>query len=354
MSSLQIQPATGTTGPDLSWVIRRPAGGRYQPDVLGLEERPVGEPGPEEVRVRTLYLSLDPSNLVSLRLQPGWIEDFTVGDVFRGRALAVVEASGSSAFAVGDLVSGSLPWSTRSIVRASALAPLDSLDSVPLATHLTLFSHVGHAASIGITEVGQVRPGEVVLVSGSAGATGRLAAEIALAGGARVVGIAGGKAKVAALRSETGVHGTIDYKSENLDEALARECPDGVDVYFDNVGGEMLDTVLPHMRVHGRVAICGAMSTYADPDARSIYRYANLFRTLMLRLRIEGFVAADYEHRYGELNARLAVLYRDGKITHRPHVLDGIGTAATGLELLLNGANDGKLMVRVSDEPAAD
>ncbi len=334
---------------DRAWVIEKASVGRYRPDVLALRERPLAELAEGELRVRTLLLSLDPSNLVWLKLLPGWMEEVHVGDVMKGPSLGVVEQSRHPDFATGDLVSGALDWRLRSNVPAAAVLPLRRLPGVPLEAHLSIFSHVGRAAMIGMTMVGRVRPGDVVLVSGAAGATGSLACQIALAAGAQVVGIAGGAVKCAWLLDELGLDAAIDYRADDLDAALARACPDGFDMMFDNVGGATLDTALMHLKVGARVAICGAISSYSDAAPSDVYRHANLFQLLMKRARIEGFVVPDFEDHYEALDSALAVLIRRGALEARIHMLDGLEAAADGLELLLTGGNHGKLLVRVSD-----
>ena len=345
-------PNAGT--PNQAWVIQKPSVGRYRPDVLALEDRPLGDPGPGELLVRTLRLSLDPSNLMWLKLQPGWMEEVKVGDIMKGQALAVVEESRSAGFAPGDIVAGMAPWRPRSVIAAEAVAPVRLAPGVPLDSHLSIFSHVGRAAMIGMTLVGRVRRGDVVLVSGAAGATGSVACQIAMAAGARVVGIAGGPEKCAWLTSELGIHAAIDYRAGDLDEALGRACPEGVDMLFENVGGAMLDTALKHMKVGGRVAICGIISEYSNAAPSDAYRYANLFQLLMKRIRIEGFVVPDFDDRLAEVDAALADLVAHGALKARTHMLEGLDQAAGGLELLLTGANHGKLMVRVSDLDPSD
>ncbi len=334
---------------DAAWVIVKPSVGRYTSDVLSLQHRPLPQLEPGAVQVRTLYLSLDPSNLMWLKLLPGWMEEVRIGDIMKGPSIAVVERSADPALSPGDIVTGALDWRLRSVVPAASLIHISTADDVPLEAHLSIFSHVGKAALIGMTVVGRVRPGDVVLVSGAAGATGSLACEIAMAAGARVIGIAGGAEKCRFLEQELGLEAAIDYRREDLGARLLSICPQGVDMFFDNVGGPTLDAALVHLNVNARVVICGAISLYSDARPEDAYRHANLFQLLMKRARIEGFVVPDFSDRYDELDATLMKLFRQGAITSRTHVLEGLEQAARGLELLLTGGNRGKLLVRVSD-----
>ena len=335
-----------------AWIIQKPSVGRYTPDVLKLEDRPVDDPSDGELQVRTLYLSLDPSNLMWLKLLPGWMEDVKVGDVMKGPSLGVVERSRHRAFSPGDIVSGPLQWRRQSNVSAALMSPAHPAAD-PLESNLSIFSHVGRAALIGMTLIGRARPNDVVLVSGAAGATGSLACQIAKAAGARVIGIAGGADKCAFLTRDLGLQAAIDYRSGDLSGALAEHCPDGFDMFFDNVGGAMLDTALLHLKVGARIAICGAISQYSNAQPSDSYRYGNLFLVFARRARMEGFVVPDFADRYDEIDRELERLVALGALRARTHVLNGLEQAATGLELLLTGGNQGKLLVAVSRAPGA-
>jgi NADPH-dependent curcumin reductase CurA len=332
-----------------AWVIQKPSVGGYSADVLALEERPIAEPAEGELWIRPLLLSLDPSNLMWLKLLPGWMQEVRVGDIMLGPAVGEVERSRHPDFQPGDLITAPLEWRALTLMPASAVTPLSPRPGMALEAHLSVFSHVGRAALIGMRIVGRVRPGDTVLVSGAAGATGALACQIAKAGGAEVIGIAGGAQKCRYLTEELGLRTAIDYRAENLDEALTRLCPQGVDMFFDNVGGMTLDAVLMHLNVGARIVICGAISEYSNETPVDGHRHAHLFQLLMKRARIEGFVVPDFVERYAELDATLAELVASGALVPRMHVLDGLSQAAKGLELLLSGGNHGKLVVRVQE-----
>ena len=328
-----------------AWVIQKPSVGPYKADVLALEDRPLSPLQENQVQLKSLFLSLDPSNLMWLKLLPGWMEEVNIGDIMKGPSIAIVEDSNSVNFKAGDFVTGPINWSTRSTISANLLKKINHPEQRPLETNITVFSHVGLAAIIGTQEIAKIKNGETVLVSGAAGATGSLACQIALAKGCRVIGIAGGQKKCQWLIDELGISAAIDYKNENVPESLAKICPEGPEVFFDNVGGALLDSILPLLKVNARITICGQISQYGNTGEG--YAYKNLFAFLMLRLRMEGFVVPDFDTDAHRLTTELAELYDKGLLKDKPHILKGIETAAKGLEMLLSGQNHGKLLVRL-------
>lgn len=334
-----------------AWIVDHASRGKYWPDCLRLETRALPPLTDGSVRLRTVYLSLDPTNRNWLKLDPAQTYvPLAVGDVMLGQVLSVVEESRSPALSPGDVVAGLLGWETQSVVPATRVTKLDC--SVPLQTHLTIFSHIGRAAAMGLLEVGKLNQSDTVVISAAAGATGLIAAQLALArGAARVVGIAGGDAKCRMLEEDVGLHGAIDYKSEDVAVALARECPAGVDLFFDNVGGAVLDAVLANMAMGARIVICGAISQYDLASPELAYGCRNLPLIMFRRARMEGFVVPQFEARYGEFDAILREHYHKGQIKSRAQIVQGLENAPAALELLLTGHNDGKLMVQVSDPP---
>jgi len=334
-------------------VIRRPALGRYSPDVMGLETRNLPVLGPGDVRVRLIYLSLDPTNRNWLKLEDTSTvvekvgRNLRVGDVMLGQILGVVEESASPDFNVGDHVAALAEWQEQVVLPASRLRRLEVSAGLPLTAHLTLLSHVGLAAIVGLKEIAQIRSGQTVVISGAAGATGSLAVGIAKDAGCRVVGIAGGAEKCARVLDEFGADASIDYKNGDLDAALGRTCPDGVDAYFDNVGGWILDTVLRHLVPGGRVAVCGVMADYdnATPDG-----IRNMYLVLVKHLRIEGFLAGGYPEKRDQHFAELREMFAAGRLKPRAHIVEDFDKAPEHLGLLFSGQNKGKLLVQVSPE----
>lgn len=339
-----------------AWVIRAPSVGEYKPGCLAIEERTLPPMRQGDLKLRTLFVSLDPTYLGWLRLKESYIVPLAVGDVMKGVVLAVVEESRAAGFETGDIVTAVADWATHSVISADSQqavppAKVTRIPGVPLSAHLTVFSHIGLAAIIGIAEVAKASPGDVVLVSGAAGAVGALVCEIARDYGCRVVGIAGGPEKCRFLTDELKLDGAIDYKRDNLDESLSRLCPAGIDVYFDNVGGPILDTVLMHLALRARIAVCGEISQYNLADPSKHYGIKNLFRLVLRSARMEGFVPPAYTHRYPDLFAELGRLYAQGAIKHRPHIVHGLEPIAEAMGLLVTGGNRGKLMAQVAPDP---
>jgi NADPH-dependent curcumin reductase CurA len=332
------------------WVLRRRPEGEIRPGDLELVEEPIRELGDGEVRVRTLYLSLDPTNRIWMSDQYQYMPPVALGDTMRGGSIGVVEASRSDRFKQGDLVNTGLGgWSTHVIANGAALFPLPTLPGVPLTAYMSVLGATGLTAWFGMTEIGQPKPGETVVVSAAAGAVGSIAGQVARLKGARVVGIAGGKAKCAWLVDELGFDGAIDYKAEDVGSALDRLCPAGVDVNFENVGGDIMDAVVERMNNFGRMPLCGMISTYNAADRPAGPR--DFARVLMHRLTIRGFIITDFLPRAGEAMAELVPWVLEGKLKWKVHVDQGLEGAMDSLQRLFTGAHDGKLLIQVSPEP---
>lgn len=328
-------------------VITKPFSEGLPSDSLALTHKICNAPLADQLVVRPFFISLDPSNLMWLKLQKGWMEEVKVGDVMKGQALAIVEQSNATEFAPGDIVRGLIEWSTRSTINADQVERIITRDYRPTDSYLTIFSHVGRAAMIGLTEVANIKPSDTVLISTAAGATGSLACQIARATGCRVIGIAGGKEKCEWLMDELNIHGAIDYKNESISERLAELAPQGIDVYYDNVGGEMLDNLLPILNIGARVAICGQISQYSNADPTTAYRFKNFFQIFMRRLNVQGYVVPDFYSVIERVDQKLEALYNNSSVTHRPEYLHGLEQTRPGLDKLLHGKNSGKLIVKV-------
>jgi len=327
---------------------------------LRLAARPVGLAGPEhfeeatepvrqpaagEALLETLLVSIDPAMRVWMNEDPGYVPPVPIGGVMRAGGVARVLESRVEGLEPGDLVQGRLGWQTCPTLPAESLQKLDlSLGDAedwigPLGTSAL-------TAYFGMTAVAGVRPGETALVSGAAGAVGQIAAQVGTLGHARVVGIAGGAEKCAYLTEELGLAAAIDYKAtDDLEAAIRAAAPDGVDVYFDNVGGPTLDAAIANMAAGGRIAICGRISQTA---AAELYGVRNLGLAIGKRLRIQGFIVSDYHDRYEEARAWLAGELKAGRLKQRLHILEGLEQAPTGLAMLFEGGNTGKLAVRVA------
>ncbi|WP_342660458.1 NADPH-dependent curcumin reductase [Rhodococcus ruber] len=330
-----------------SWTVDRASTGIYDPSCFRMIEGPVPSAPDGKIVVRTLLMSLDPTNLNWLKLDPQLQAiPFGVGDPMIGVSVGVVVESRTSTHAVGDFVTGMWGWRRFDVVDPRFVRPAKPAAEVSFEQQLAIFSHVGRAAAGGMTLVGELEPTDAVLVSGAAGATGSLAAQIAKAQGCRVVGIAGGPEKCEFLREELKLDGAIDYRSEDLHEAIPRHFPDGVDLFFDNVGGEGIDAVLTNMAVGCRIVVCGAMSQYNVGATSNFYGVKNLPLLIFRRARVQGFVA-DFGPANDVVDKMLDDFTRRGQLVARTHVVDGFDNVPAALTMLIDGKNRGKLLARV-------
>lgn len=323
------------------------AGEVYDRRILEYETIRLGQLSAGYVRVRMRYLSLDPSNRNWLRSGTvrhiGGVEiALTPGAPMVGHWLGVVEQSRNDDLAEGDTVAVLGPWQTLADVAPPAVQRLRVAAHEPLTAYLSVFSHVGMAALTGIRDVLSVSPGQTIVVSGAAGATGSLAVEIARDAGARVVAIAGGARKCERVL-DLGAHEAVDYRAATFHDDLARVLSDGAEGFFDNVGGETLDAVLPHMGMHSVVALCGVMSDYERPGAQRGNR--NLYQVLMKAIRLQGFLAERTGRPRAQQIDELRGLFARGVIHDRSHIVPGLDRAPEYLEMLFAGSNDGKLIV---------
>jgi len=312
-----------------------------------LTDGPMPEPGEGEVLTRAIYLSLDAANRA-------WMQGATykapvlAGDVMHGGTLSEVMVSNSPTLAPGDIVEGMTGWQQFAAVPAKQLAKLQPRG--PLTNHLSVLGVTGLTAYFGLLEVGQPKEGETIVVSAAAGAVGNVVGQIGKIKGCRVVGIAGSDEKCKWLTDELGFDAAINYKTESVPKALAQHCPGGIDVYFDNVGGDILGAVLFQMNQNGRISCCGAVSQYDTGDPAPGPRgIPGLL--VVKRLRMEGFIVMDYFARLNEALDALAGWIADGSLKVKEDVIDGLENAPTALIGLLGGENIGKRMIRVSDEP---
>jgi len=313
-------------------------------------EQAVAEPGDGEVLVKVLYLSLDPAMRGWMNEGRSYIRPVAIGEVMRAGGVGVVVASRSPRFAVGDHVMGGTGvqryWSGPADDKGANLVRID-----PAAGHLTAWLNVlgmpGMTAYFGLLDVGQARAGETVVVSGAAGAVGMTVGQVAKRMGCRVVGIAGGAEKCAFVVERLGFDACIDYKAGQVGAGLKEHCPQGVDVYFDNVGGDILDIVLTRINLKARIVICGAISQYNATGA--VKGPANYLALLVNRARMEGMVVFDYAARYPQAVAQLAEWLQQGALQSHEHVVDGFEGFPEALLMLFEGRNLGKLVLKVAD-----
>ena len=309
---------------------------------------PLPAPAEGEVLVRTLYLSIDPAMRGWLNEGRSYLPPVQIGEVMRALGIGQVIAGEANGFKPGDLVSGMLGWQQFCACKARGLNPVDP-DLAPPVQWLSALGMTGMTAYFGLLDVGRPAAGETVLVSAAAGAVGSIVGQIARLKGARAVGIAGGPEKCELVRDTFGFDACIDYKSgESLNRAVRDACPDGVHVYFDNVGGDLLDAALRRLARGARVVLCGAISTYNDTAPSP--GPAHYMSLLVNRARMEGFIVFDYADRYAEAQREIAGWLRDGRLVSREHIVEGLAAAPEALNMLFKGENQGKLIVRVGTE----
>ena len=295
-----------------------------------------------EVLIRNLIVSCDPTQFAWLNAGSSYAPRVRAGEVMRAWCAGHVLESRNPRFAPNERVWGTFGWQDYSISDGSGILPLAHVpDGIPLSYPLGVTGINGVTAQIGMVEIGRVAAAETVVVSTAAGATGSVAAQLARNRGARVIGIAGGPEKCAWLRDGLKLTAAIDYKSEDLGQRLRECCPDGIDVYFDNVGGPTLDAVLAHMADHGRIALCGATSLYAGGSA-TLHNGLNM---LARRLTVRGFVVMDERERFAAISAELTAAALRGELTSREDVVHGLEAAPVALLRLLEGKNLGKQLV---------
>jgi hypothetical protein len=308
-----------------------------------IETAEVLHPEEGEFLAEVRYISLDPAMRGWIKEGKSYIEPVNEGDVMRAGGVAQVVESRHPEFAEGDHLVGITGVQSHWRSDGKGARKVDP-ERAPLPKYLGVLGMPGMTAYFGILEVGAIKEGETVLVSGAAGAVGSLVGQIAKIQGCRVVGIAGGPKKCALLTDEFGFDAAIDYKSEALYPALKKACPDGIDVYFDNVGGETLDAALAFLRFRGRVVICGAISQYNEAKVKGPENYLSL---LVNRARMEGFVVFDFEPDYPRGIRDMGRWLAEGRITSREHVVKGIETFPETLLMLFDGRNQGKLVIEV-------
>lgn len=329
------------------WRLRKRPVGNITDDVLSLEEESMPEPKEGECLFRLNYLSLDPTNRIWMSDMDQYMPPVAIDEPMRGLVCGTVIKSKSPVFEEGQIVSGLGVWADYQVGSPEMISPMSNIGQIPVMDAFATFAIVGPTAYFGLLDITNPQPGETVVVSTAAGAVGSIVGQIAKIQGCYVVGLTGTDKKCKWITEELGFDKAINYKTENIPEALANACPKGIDVYFDNVGGEILDACLKLMNLKGRISTCGLMSQYnATEDVPGPKNYPAI---LMQRLKIEGFIILDYMARYPEAIAAVSQWMAEGKIKVRNDVVDGLENALETVKKLYSGTNAGKLMIRVED-----
>jgi NADPH-dependent curcumin reductase len=331
-------------------LVRRPPGEPAESD-FRVEEAAVPEPGPREVLVRVVYLSLDPYQRGRMRDAASYAAPVGLGEVMTGGVVGEVVKSNHPDFAAGDIVEDRLGWQEYAIGGGPSLRKVDPRIA-PISTANGVLGMPGMTAYFGLLDVGQPKPGETVVVSAASGAVGQVVGQIARIMGCHVVGIAGGPKKCAFVTDELGFDACLDYKAgKDLDAALRAACPNGIDVYFDNVGGTISDAVLRNVNFFARVALCGSISQYNATTPEMGPRLMGTF--VGKRVAMRGFIVTDFAERYGPARRQMGEWVKSGRIKYREDIADGIDKTPRAFIGMLRGENFGKQLVRLGPEPGA-
>ena len=336
------------SGVNRRFLLRERPAGRIDDRTFELVEEPVPVIGEGEALVRTRWISLDPANRAWLNETPTYLPPVALGDVMRASGVGEVVASNSPDYPVGRLVVGRTGWQDYAV--ASASAPMRVIAEIPGVSpsqFLGALGTTGLTAHVGMLDIGRPKPGETVVVSAAAGAVGSVAGQLAKIQGARVVGIAGGPEKCALLLDALGFDAAVDYKAQDWRDRLKAATPDGIDVDFENVGGEIMEAVFGRLNIRARVALCGLISGYNDAAPAVAAGPRNFGNLLIQRVHLEGFIVLDHFGRAREIVPQLAGWMAEGKLKARETVVEGFDQLPVALNMLFDGENTGKLVVKL-------
>ena len=329
-------------------VLRKRPVGFPDPDTWSLEETDVPELQEDQILVEQYFVSMDPAMRGWLNNAKSYLPPVQIGDVMRAGSVGKIIDSRHKSHQVGDYVYGTGGVQQYVVSEGRGWHKVDP-SLVPLPVYTSTLGMTGLTAYFGILDIGNIKAGETVLISGAAGAVGSVAGQIAKIKGCNVVGIAGGQQKCQYITSELGFDAAIDYKSENIYQALNQHCPKGIDVYFDNVGGVILDAALARIKRYARIVLCGAISQYNSTQA--IQGPSNYLSLLINRGRMEGFIILDYVDRFNHGILEMAQWMQQGKLKSKEHIITGIDQFYDAFTRLFSGEKLGKLVLQVGQEP---
>ncbi|MFN3232276.1 MAG: NADP-dependent oxidoreductase [Alphaproteobacteria bacterium] len=332
------------------WVLKSRPTGLVGPEHFELKSIDVPEPGEGEILVKSLYFSFDPTQRGWLNEGPGYMDPIQIGAPMIGSGLGQVLASGDPDFVPGDIVNGTIPWQDYAIIKNEGMLPINKVSTdYPLTWNFSVFGITTLTAYFGLREVGEIKEGDVVLISGAAGATGSAAAQLAKIHGAKkVIGVAGGAEKCKWIVEEGACDAAIDYKSDDLAAKVAELAPDGVDLFYDNTGGPILDAVLPNLADGARVVVCGGIASgysgWEMPEGPKNYLFL-----ILKSAKMEGFLLFTYAPKFGEAMADIGKWVQEGKLTVAETVSEGLENAPATMQGLFTGKNKGKTILKVAD-----
>ncbi len=336
-------------------LLRQRPSGDYDPKILERVVEPVSVPGPGQALVRNQMLSLDPTNRIWMREEPSYLPPVKLNGVMRGAAIGVVVASNNSRYKVGAKVAGLLGWQDYALIGKddeSEPIVLPSFPKIPPAQALGVLGVTGMTAYFGLLDIGKPKRGETVFVSAAAGAVGSIVGQIAKIQGCRVVGIAGTRDKCELLKRELGFDAAICRRDQDWHAQMKAACPNGIDVNFENVGGEIMDAAIGLMNNHGRFVLCGMISQYNKADSEDPGK--GDFQSLLIkRIKLQGFIILDYVARFPLAQLRMMWWMKRGLIKDQTTIVRGLDNAPQALTQLFKGENTGKLLVEIGEAPPA-
>ena len=319
---------------------------------LQMQETDMPSPGPGEVLVKTIYMSLDPYMRGRMSAAKSYAASVAEGAVMEGATVGEVVESNDDSIAVGDYVLAHGGWQEYAVQAAKAVRKLDPA-AAPISTAVGVLGMPGFTAYVGLDEIGQPQAGETVVVSAAAGAVGQVVGQIAKIKGCRVVGVAGAPDKCRHVVENYGFDACVNYKDDDFEAQLSDACPEGIDVYFENVGGKVFDAVRGLLNDFARMPVCGRIAHYNDSEAPPGPDRLPGFmgQVLVKRLLIKGFIQFDYRHRHRDFQRDMSAWVAEGRVTYQEDIVDGLDNAVDAFQGVLSGRNRGKMLIRVSDDP---
>jgi len=338
-----------TASPKRIVLAARPHG-EPKPSDFRLEDYAMPEPGEGEVLLRTIWLSLDPYMRGRMNDAASYSEPVKIDAVMEGGTVCEVVTSNSDTVAKGDIVLAHSGWQTYSVVEGKTLRKIDPALG-PISTAIGVLGMPGMTAYTGLLDIGQPKPGETVVVAAASGAVGSAVGQIAMIKGARAVGIAGGKEKCNYVKNELGFADCIDHRDPDFAAKLKAACPDGIDVYFENVGGDVFEAVFPLLNFFARIPVCGLIASYSDTADATPKWAGKMMRTILTkRLTFRGFIVRDFADRRGDFLRDMSQWVKEGKVKYKEFVTEGLDSAPEAFMGLLKGKNFGKQLVRIGPD----
>jgi len=330
------------------WILSSFPKGEIQDGDLVLKEQKLAELKNNEILIRNIYLSLDPANRGWMSGQASYVDAMQIGDVMRGGTIGVVETSNNEKFKIGEIVNCMGGWQEYFITDGKGVQIIPQNTGFPLDSFMSVLGMTGMTAYFGLLDITNPKEGETLVVSAAAGAVGSIVCQIGKIKGCRVIGIAGSDEKCEWLTKELKIDGAINHKIDNVREKLKELCPEGIDIYFENVGGPITEAVVTRMNIGGRISLCGLISSYNAETVVPGPAWGNL---LIKRIKLQGFIVFDYFKRAMEAFQDIGKWIHEGKLQYKNEIIPGIENASSSIKKLFSGENKGKLIIQISDDP---